>query len=67
VSSRLLSKDVKIQKTIILPVVLYGCKTWPLAQNGQDRVNEMGGIMHSTHEEEEEEEEVWRQSFYRKT
>jgi hypothetical protein len=31
-SSRLLSKDVKIriQKTIILPVVLYGCETWPL-------------------------------------
>jgi hypothetical protein len=29
-SSRLLSKNVKIRKykTIILPVVLYGCKTW---------------------------------------
>jgi hypothetical protein len=31
-SSRLLSNNVKIRiyKTIILPVVLYGCKTWSL-------------------------------------
>jgi hypothetical protein len=31
-SSRLLSKNVKIRiyKTIILPVVLYGCETWYL-------------------------------------
>jgi hypothetical protein len=31
-SSRLLSKNLKIRiyKTIILPVVLYGCKTWSL-------------------------------------
>jgi hypothetical protein len=31
-SSRLLSKNVKIRihKTIILPVVLYGCETWSL-------------------------------------
>jgi hypothetical protein len=31
-SSRLLSKNLKIRiyKTIILPVVLYGCETWPL-------------------------------------
>jgi hypothetical protein len=30
--SRLLSKNVKIKiyKTIILPVVLYGCETWSL-------------------------------------
>ena len=33
VSSRLLSKNlnVKIYKTIILAVVLYGCETWSLA------------------------------------
>jgi len=32
--SRLLSKNVKIKihKTIILPVVLYGCETWSLTQ-----------------------------------
>jgi hypothetical protein len=31
-SSCLLSKNVKVRiyKTIILPVVLYGCETWPL-------------------------------------
>jgi hypothetical protein len=31
-SSRLLSKIVKVRiyKTIILPVVLYGCETWSL-------------------------------------
>jgi hypothetical protein len=31
-SSRLLSKNIKIRiyKTIILPVVLYGCDTWSL-------------------------------------
>ena len=31
-SSRLLSKHLKIKiyRTIILPVVLYGCETWPL-------------------------------------
>jgi hypothetical protein len=31
-SSRLLSKNVKVRiyKTIILPVVLYGCETWSL-------------------------------------
>jgi len=31
-SSRLLSKNLKIQiyRTIILPVVLYGCETWSL-------------------------------------
>ena len=31
-SSRLLSKNLKIKmyKTVILPVVLYGCETWSL-------------------------------------
>ena len=31
-SSRLLSKNLKIKiyKTIILPVILYGCETWSL-------------------------------------
>ena len=31
-SSRLLSKNLKIKiyRTIILPVVLYGCETWSL-------------------------------------
>ena len=32
-SSRLVSKKLKVKacKTIILPVVLYGCETWSLA------------------------------------
>jgi hypothetical protein len=35
-SSRLLLRNVKIRipKTIILPVVLYGCETWPLTLRG---------------------------------
>jgi hypothetical protein len=39
-SSRLLSKNikVKIQKTIILPVVLYGCETWSLTLKEEHRL-----------------------------
>ena len=35
-SSRLLSKNliIKIYRTIILPVVLYGCETWSLTLQG---------------------------------
>jgi hypothetical protein len=37
-SSRLMSKNLKIKiyKTIILPVVLYGCKTWSLSLRNID-------------------------------
>jgi hypothetical protein len=40
VSSRLLSKSTKIRvsKTIILPVVLYGCETWPLTLREEQRL-----------------------------
>jgi hypothetical protein len=39
-SSRLLSKNVKfsIYKTIILPVVLYGCGTWSLTLREEHRL-----------------------------
>jgi hypothetical protein len=39
-SSRLLSKNVKIGicKTIILPVVLYRCETWPLTLKEKHRL-----------------------------
>jgi hypothetical protein len=39
-SSRLLSRNVKIKiyKTIILPVVLYGCETWSLALREEHRL-----------------------------
>jgi hypothetical protein len=38
--SRLLSKNVKITiyKTIILPVVLYGCETWSLTLREEHRL-----------------------------
>jgi hypothetical protein len=40
-SSRLLSKNVKIKiyKTIILPIVLYGCKTWSLTSREEHRLD----------------------------
>jgi hypothetical protein len=39
-SSRLLSKNLKIRiyKTIILPVVLYGCETWSLILKYEHRL-----------------------------
>jgi hypothetical protein len=38
--SRLLSKNIKISiyKNIILPVVLYGCETWPLTLREKHRL-----------------------------
>jgi hypothetical protein len=39
-SSRLLSRNVKVKiyKTIILPVVLYGCETWSLILRDEHRL-----------------------------
>ena len=39
-SSRLLSKNLKfkIYRTIILPVVLYGCETWSLTLREERRL-----------------------------
>jgi hypothetical protein len=39
-SSRLLSRNVKVKiyKTIILPVVLYGCETWSVALREEHRL-----------------------------
>jgi hypothetical protein len=39
-SSRLLSRKLKVKifKTIILPVVLYGCETWSLTLNEENRL-----------------------------
>jgi hypothetical protein len=39
-SSRLLSRNVKVKiyKTIILPVVLYGCETWSLTIREEHRL-----------------------------
>src|SRR5215469_11694499 len=40
-SSRLLSKNLKIKiyRTIILPVVLYGCETWSLTKREERRLS----------------------------
>jgi hypothetical protein len=39
-SSRLLSRNVKVKiyKTIILPVALYGCETWSLTLREEQRL-----------------------------
>jgi hypothetical protein len=39
-SSRLLSRNVKVKihKTIILPVVLYGCETWSVTLREEHRL-----------------------------
>jgi hypothetical protein len=39
-SSRLLSRNIKVKtyKTIILPVVFYGCETWSLALSEKHRL-----------------------------
>jgi hypothetical protein len=39
-SSRLISKSLKIKiyKTVILPVVLYGCETWSLTLGEEHRL-----------------------------
>ena len=37
-SPRLLSKNLKIYRTIILPVVLYGCETWSLTLREERRL-----------------------------
>jgi hypothetical protein len=41
-SSRLLSKNVKVRicKTVILPVVLYGCETWSLTLREEHKLEE---------------------------
>jgi hypothetical protein len=39
-SSRLLSRNVKVKiyKTMILPVILYGCETWSLTLREEHRL-----------------------------
>jgi hypothetical protein len=43
-SSRLLSRNVKVKihKTTILPVVLYGCKTWSITLREEHRLRVFG-------------------------
>ncbi|PSN56398.1 hypothetical protein C0J52_13981, partial [Blattella germanica] len=39
-SSQLLSKDIKLKiyKTVILPLILYGCETWTLTLTEENRL-----------------------------
>ena len=37
-SSGLLSKNLKIYRTIVLPVFLYGCETWSLTSREERRL-----------------------------
>ena len=37
-SSRSLSKNIKIQRTKIFPVVLYGCEAWSLTLREEHRM-----------------------------
>jgi hypothetical protein len=48
-SSRLLSKNLKIKifRTIILPVVLYGCETWSLTLREERRLRVFEYIGHT--------------------
>jgi hypothetical protein len=43
-SSRLLPKNIKIRlhKTVILPVVLYGCETWSLILREEHKLRVFG-------------------------
>ena len=47
-SSRLLSKKLKVKtyKTIVLPVVLYGCKTWSLTLREEHRLRVFENKVH---------------------
>ena len=46
-SSRLISKNVetKIYRTVILPVVLYGCETWSITLREERRLRELENRM----------------------
>ena len=61
-SSSLLPKNLKIKtyRTIILPVVLYGCKTWLLTLREEHRVNRVLRIFGSERDEVTGE---WRENY----
>jgi hypothetical protein len=62
-SSRLISKKLKIQicKTLILPVVLYGCETWPLTLREEHRLRVFENrVLRRIFGPEKEEDRLWR-------
>jgi hypothetical protein len=53
-ASRLLSKNIKVRiyKTIILPVILYGCETWSLTLREEHRLRVLRRIFGPMRDEE---------------
>jgi hypothetical protein len=62
-SSRLISKNlkIKIHKTVILPVVLYGCETWSLILGEEHRLRVFEyRVLRKIFRPEREEDWSWR-------
>jgi hypothetical protein len=62
-SSHLISKDLKIKiyKTVILPVVLYGCETWSLTSREEHRLRVFeNSVLRRTFIPKREEDGSWR-------
>jgi hypothetical protein len=61
-SSHLISKNLKIKiyKTVILPVVLYGCKTWSLTLREEHRLRVFENKVLRTYGPKREEHRSWR-------
>jgi hypothetical protein len=60
--SRLISKNLKIKiyKTVILPVVLYGCETWSLTLGEEHRLRVFENRVLRTFGPKREEDGSWR-------
>jgi hypothetical protein len=62
-SSRLISKNlkIKIHKTVILPVVVYGCETWSLTLREEHRLRAFEGrVLREIFGPKREEDGSWR-------
>jgi hypothetical protein len=62
-SSRLTSKNLKIKiyKTVILPVVLYGCETWYLTLGEEHRLRVFeNGVLRKIFEPKRKKDGSWR-------
>jgi hypothetical protein len=61
-SYRLISKNLKIKiyKTVILPVVLYGCETWSLTLGEEHRLRVFENIVLRIFGPKREEDGSWR-------
>jgi hypothetical protein len=62
-SSHLISKNLKIKiyKTVILPVVLYGCETWSLTLREEHRLRVFeNSVLRKIFGPKREEDRLWR-------